>query len=282
MKKILAVLLAVIMAFSLGVVGFAAEVKPEDNPGLLLPTFPTQKEGAIFIACDNTYIAPGQTYEIPVYLISDYTPSVESGTAILGFKIYLGGAPVDGEVPQINITAITPSPEVQALADYELVGCGVNIYDFGVNENQFSFTTTDLSIFKQAKFPLATVTVEVTDAYIGSTTEEVDGEDVRVPVDCYLYVSPAEHYLFYETDYANYCLSPMAIIDTENCYEIESIVADGANGPVFISSGHLIEEPPKESWQDKLKDWAINLLSVILDKLGSFFETLNIVLPDIV
>ncbi len=278
MKKLLAIFLAVMMVFSLGVVGFAAD--DEEIPQIQLPVFPTPLEGGIFIACDNTYVEPGNTYEVPIYLVSDYTPSAE-GTAVIGFKADLAGAPAYTEPPQMKLTAITPSAEVEALAGYELIGCGLNVGESGYN--QFSFATTDLSIFQQEKFKLATVTIEVSADY---QPKDKDG----APVDCILDLLPAEHfwYLFdaeytdAALEYGSFVTSPMAIYDRENACEVESIVADGLNGPIYVSSGHVIEKPYEPTWGERLKEWALNVLSTILDRLADFFATLNNVLPDIV
>ncbi len=278
MKKILAVLLAVIMAFSLGVVGFAEDA--EENTGIQLPVFPTQAEGAIYIACDNVYAEPGNTYEVPIYLVSNYTPSAE-GTAVLGFKVDLAGTPAYTEPPQMKITAITPSAEVQALADYELIGCGLNVGDSGYN--QFSFATSDLGIFNQEKFKMATVTIEVSADY---QPKDEDGN----PVDCIIDLLPAEHFWYMfdaeytdaALEYGSFVTSPMAVYDRENMYEIDSIVADGVNGPIFLSSGHIIEKPYEPTWLERLKEWALNTLAIIMAELADFFENLNIVLPEIV
>ncbi len=268
MKKILAVLLAVIMAFSLGVIGFAAD---EEAPAIQLTEFPTQREGAIFIASDNVYVEAGQTYDIPVYLVSDYTASVE-GTVIAGFKVGLMGTGAD----HMKITAITPSADVQALANYELVGCGLDLLaEYGMPDfNQFSFTTTDMNILHQEKFHMATVTVEVDAEYVGS--------DDNGPVDCILDLLPAEHTMFFDSIYTYYALSPMAVLDTENMYEAEPIMADGINGPLFISAGHLVEKPYEPTWIERLKEWALNTLAIIMAEIANFFNNLNIVLPEIV
>ncbi len=277
MKKILAVLLAVIMAFSLGVIGFAED---EETPAIQLPVFPTQTQGGIYIACDNVFVEPGNTYEVPIYLVSDYTPSAE-GTAVIGFKVDLAGTPAYTEPAQMKITAITPSAEVEALADYELIGCGLNVGDSGYN--QFSFATSDLGIFNQEKFKMATVTIEVSADY------QANDEDGN-PIDCIIDLLPAEHFWYMfdmectdaAIEYGSFVTSPMAIYDRENMCEAESIIADGVNGPIFVSSGHIIEKPYEPTWQERLKEWALNVLSVIMERIARFFETLNKVLPEIV
>ena len=122
MKKILAILLAALMVFTLGVTAFAEG--EEENTGILLPEFPAQTEGEIYFVSENTYVEAGGIYDIPVYIVSDYTSTVaEAEYTLIGLNFSLVGEAFD--MGYANITAITPSAEVEALAGYELIAADV-------------------------------------------------------------------------------------------------------------------------------------------------------------
>ena len=279
MKKLLAIFLAVMMVFSLGVTGFAAD--GDEVPEISLPDFPTQETGKMYLASENIYIEAGQTYNIPVYWIADYTPEAQSGSIVAGFNVVLASDVTD----QLEITAITPSAEVQALKGYELIGCEANLFDDPAL-NMFSFKTTDFGFFNQAKLELAIVTVQVADTYVGRLPVS-EGSDTTYPVDTLLDIRPAEHFYFGDFYYPAYDIdAPISIgvfdDEAESFYPEENIYYGDVDGPFFIIGGHLIEKPPVKPWQDTLKEWALNVLSTILDRLADFFATLNSVLPDIV
>ena len=77
MKKILAILLAAMMVFTLGLTAFAEGEDEGADTGILLPEFPAQTENEIYFVSENAYVEAGGTYEIPVYIVSNYTPSIE-------------------------------------------------------------------------------------------------------------------------------------------------------------------------------------------------------------
>ncbi|MBR6532055.1 MAG: hypothetical protein IKT61_06100 [Clostridia bacterium] len=272
MKKILALVLAAFMIFSLGVVGFA---EGEEDTGILLPEFPTQTEGAIYFASENTYVEAGGIYEIPVYMLSNYTPSVE-GDVVIGLTISLVGAAFDNNL--MVITDIKPSAEVQALAGYELIAADVNFAD-ELNNNMFIFKTSDMSVLNNAKLPVAIATVEVKPEYTGYNE---DGSEM----DCMLEVLAANYINYYEQGIVYSCATaPVSIFepDAQALFDeiywvdpLESVefgAADFISG-IYTVPGHLIVEPPVPTWEERLKAWAIEQAIKII----TFFQGINDVL----
>lgn len=255
MKKILAILLAAIMTLSLGVVAFADG--EEENTGILLPEFPAQAEGEIYFVSENTYVEAGGTYDIPVYIVSNYTPSVE-GYALIGMNFNVEGAAAD----YMTITGVKASDEVLALA-----GCDLIVADVAVGEdplmNMFGFKADDMSVFQQEAMVLAYVTVYVSEEYTGY---DEDG----APLDCQLTITDPQWYMV-ESDYTMLASYAMVDIINEETWEVESVWAgDG----LYIVSGHLIIAPPVPTWEERLKAWAIEQAIKII----TFFQGLNEVL----
>lgn len=257
MKKILAILLAAMMVFTLGLTAFAEG--EEENTGILLPEFPAQTENEIYFVSENTYVEAGGIYEIPVYIVSNYTPSVE-GYAIIGMNFALEGGAAD----YMTITGIKASAEAEALAGYSLIGADVAVYE-DPNTNMFGFKTDDMSVFQQESMVLAYVTVEVSPEYTGYGE---DGEQL----DCQLTITDPQWFLYWENEYAMYAIgAPIEIMNPET-FEAEQIWAN--DGVLYVVSGHLIIAPPVPTWEERLKAWAIEQAIKIL----TFFQGLNEVL----
>ena len=263
MKKILAILLAALMVFTLGVTAFAEG--EEENTGILLPDFPTQTEGQIIFASENTHVEAGGVYDIPVYLVSDYTSELcaEAEYILVGMNITLIGQAFDANL--MTITAITPSAEVQAFAGYQLFGADV----VDMYLNTFNFMVTDTSILHQEKLPLAYVTVEVSPEYTGYNE---DGTEM----DCQLEIGAAQWDNYRDTAYTFYAASQVEICnDTTMEYDLLDINA----GVVSVVAGHVIVTPPVPTWQDRLKAWAIEQAIKILTFFQGITEVLLGLLP---
>lgn len=259
MKKILAILLAAMMVFTLGLTAFAEGEDEGADTGILLPEFPAQTENEIYFVSENTYVEAGGIYEIPVYIVSNYTPSVE-GYALIGMNFALEGGAAD----YMTITGIKASAEAEALAGYSLIGADVAVYE-DPNTNMFGFKTDDMSVFQQESMVLAYVTVEVSPEYTGYGE---DGEQL----DCQLTITDPQWFLYWENEYAMYAIgAPIEIMNPET-FEAEQIWAN--DGVLYVVSGHLIIAPPVPTWEERLKAWAIEQAIKII----TFFQGLNEVL----
>ena len=259
MKKILAILLAAMMVFTLGLTAFAEGEDEGADTGILLPEFPAQTENEIYFVSENTYVDAGGTYEIPVYIVSNYTPSVE-GYALIGMNLALEG----DAAKFMSITGIKASAEAEALAGYNLVAADLAVGE-DPNTNMFGFKTDDMSVFQQEAMPLAYVTVQVSEEYTGYGE---DGEEL----DCQLTITPPQWFHYWENEYAMYAMgAPVEIMNPET-FEQEVLWQD--DGVVYVVSGHLIVTPPVPTWEERLKAWAIEQAIKII----TFFQGLNEVL----
>lgn len=258
MKKILAILLAAIMTLSLGVMAFA---EGEEDTGILLPDFPAQTENEIYFVSENTYVEAGDIVEIPVYIVSNYTPTVE-GNILFGINFGLAGEAFDMEY--MTITGIRASEEAQALAGFELIAADVAYMDDPYC-NMFGFKCNDMSIFNQEAMPIAYVTVTVAESYPGYNE---DGS----AMDCMLDIGDPQWWNYGENEYAmNASGYPIDIVNPET-FDSESIIAN--DGILYIVSGHIIQTPPVPTWEERLKAWAIEQAIKII----TFFQGLNEVL----
>lgn len=87
MKKFLAILLSVIMIFSLGLVAFA---EGDETTGEM-PKDTGKEAGKIVLSIQNTYIEASKEYSIPITLYADYLDKVPADAE----KLYIGAAGID-------------------------------------------------------------------------------------------------------------------------------------------------------------------------------------------
>ncbi len=245
MKKILAIVLAAIMAFSLGVIGFAEDA-------VEAPAFPAQEAGKVYFASEKVEVEAGQVYQVPVYLVSDYT-NTSTGTLVAGFK-----AAVTGDTANyINVLAISASEELQALTGFELVGSSAE---------QIVFTVTDLTLLKQAKFHVANVVIEVAADYVGTTTAD-DGATALLTATLDLDKADYTKHL----DNANAMLAAATDMAIINGINVEAIDAD------FVDA-EIVEYIPLP-WNERLRNWFLEQSDKILTFLVAIFDTLSGLLP---
>ena len=241
MKKFLAILLSVIMLFSLSIAVFAEgeEVPAEmpDNWG--------KEAGKIVVSIDNTYIEAGNTYSIPVRVKADY--AAKAADDAKEFYLALSGINLSGEATKnAQITAIR-------------VADGFNAIDTDVVEGYLAFSTTDLSI-------LNTSDEGVIVGYIDLTVDE------NLPVEYNKDlggISAFAYYLF-EDKFDNISGSA-GILNEDGSFDVieynesdeDSLLIDGAS---------IFHAKKPYTWKDKLKDWAKGQGSTIL---GLFITVLT-------
>ena len=255
MKKILAILLAAIMVFSLGLTAFAEG--EEENTGILLPDFPAQAEGEIYLVSENTYVNAGETVEIPVYIVSDYTSEAcpESEYILLGINFTLTGDAFNQEY--MTITGVRASEEVQALNGYELIVAEAR----DMYCNMFGIKVADESILHQEAMPIAYVTVSVAENYPGYNEDGTQSDSVQIAV-----VNA-----YGDRAYADFASSQIELWnDTTGEFDL----IDAGFDILYIVSGHILQTPPVPTWEERLKAWAIEQAIKIL----TFFQGLNEVL----
>lgn len=84
MKKFLAILLSVIMLFTLGVAAFAEDGEVTEG----MPGDTPKQAGKVVFSIQNTYIEPSKEYSIPIIMKSDYLEKVpaDAETFYFGFS----------------------------------------------------------------------------------------------------------------------------------------------------------------------------------------------------
>ena len=246
MKKILAVFLAVVMAFSAGVAAFAYGTLGD------VPANPEPIEGKVNFVAESTFIEAGQTYEIPVSVVSDYTTTVESGKLVMSFQASMAGD------PSVTMTGIRFSDEVKALPGFKEGACG---YSTSLLAAFCSFSVDDLSLLKQTNFVIAYVTVEVADTYEGGAKEasvDLSGYDISFLFDGIFDDLTVANELF---EYASPVGAESFVSIVDNDGNVTALEVTGAtDADVYFTAGHMWEEPERPS--------ATDLLVVQLKRLG--------------
>ena len=85
MKKFLAILLSVIMLFTLGVAAFAEGEGTEEPKGM--PSDVAKQPGKVVFSIENTYIEPSKEYSIPLVMKSDYLDKVPADAETFYFYL---------------------------------------------------------------------------------------------------------------------------------------------------------------------------------------------------
>lgn len=138
MKKVLAVLLAAIMAFTVGVSAFAVE----------MPDFPKQESNMVYLAAESMYVEAGGTYTVPVYVVSNYGTFDEGATGTVnyafGYEVAGSGA---------GYATVTAAPAE------------------GVTEGILGGYEADLTSLNQEKMALVNLTVTVAEDFPGDQSE---------------------------------------------------------------------------------------------------------------
>lgn len=284
MKKFLAIILSVMMIISAcGVASFA--FYEED-----LPAFPAQTEGQIIFAAENVYVEPGQTYDVPVYLVSNYKTDIQEGFAELGFSFYVSSNTQNAPV----VNGVSFASAIQGVKDFYAIEAG-----YGYTQEQFdnfetfhapSETTgyvafaADISVLNQAKTQVATVSITV--------PEELDSEDAYVSLGFGIYnfnEAPIGYYFRDEADVEVYVggifEGTFTAEDMEACEERlpEITLAEGTidGGDVFFSANLMVKfvTPPAPTWLDKLIDWVQFTIEGILQVFETVHSYIRTALP---
>lgn len=251
MKKFLAILLSVIMLFTLGVVAFA---EGDEEPAEM-PENWGKEAGKIVVSIDNTYIEAGNTYSIPVRVKADYAANAADNAK--EFYLALSGINLSGDATQhAAITAIR-------------VADGFNAIKTDIDEGYLAFSTTDLSI-------LETGDEGVIVGYIDLTV------DALLPVEYNKDlggISAFAYYMF-EDDFAGIndnIYGSAGILNEDGSFDaIEYSESD--DDLLLIDGASIFHAKKPYTWKDKLTDWAKTQGSLIL----GFFITILTALKSLI
>lgn len=264
-RKLLAVLLAVILAFSVGAVAFAEDGEGEETTTVTLTDEPAQEEGLIYLSAKSVWVEPDSVASVPVSIISDYTPTeVEGGIVFVGFTVSISNGSEFSAV-----TGFDFSDEIKDACIPELTFATDLSETFSV---AIAVPVEKINLLKQERLELGTAEVTITDGFPG-------GEQ---PIDVVITpVCVCNDYLNYVEDYesGDYAGVMAAWNDGVIIYNDGAFETPKANETVFPISGHCYQEPPVEPWQDRLvdilKDWAKKLIDAfiaILEALEGLLE----------
>lgn len=235
MKKLLAVLLATIMTFSLSSASFATFVVPD---------LPAQTEGVIHVAAESRTIEAGQEYTIPVYVISNYTPAINAESFVISLSAGMSG----NAGSMVHITGVTISDGVKALNGYTM-------YDEGVDKEEtawLAFSVDDTSLLKQAKFKIADITIKVDDTFPGEVDPDNPDVDKEAVID--LSFGDASWTGVVGEEAINHAAA--AVYNSKG--EAEGIGADPDNAEkskLFVDAGHYGEPEPQKPVKDIIVEW---------------------------
>lgn len=279
MKKFLAIVLSVMMVLSVCTAGVYAFDEAE------LPAMPTQTENYIYFAADHVRAEANGTYEIPVYMISDYKTDVADGWVELAFTFNLSNTDI------AKVVDVKFADGIQAVSGFQAIEA-----HYGYTEDEMaSYATyhTDsttgyvafaagLAALSQAKVQVCTITIQTTDYFYGGALYTEDVAD---------FVSVQFNgYNCEELPYGNYFTGVGAgIFEGEEPEDITA-VADFIDPTEFIGVGtlesnsgiyftfgfayHYVNTEP--TWKDKLIEWFKNQVEgifAICDTVREYIRT---------
>lgn len=256
MKKFLAILLSVIMLFTLGVAAFA-EGETEEAPAEM-PANIGKLEGKIVVSIDNTYIEPSQSYQIPIRIYADYLDKLPEEAET--FYIGSNGIALLNDMDAKGYATITSIECTDAIPEENRIEIGFNedvgdsYFTFSINKDQFStlLSTPDEGVI------IGYVNIETTD---------------QVPEE-------------YGVDFGNigifggYDLSWMidgawgtaGYMDADGNFTEIALNGDSEDDIVF-DTACFYHQPKTLTWQERLKDWAKQQALLFL---GFFITVLSV------
>ncbi len=244
MKKFLAILLSVIMLFTLGIAAFA-----EGEEAAEMPDNWGKEPGKIVVSIDNTYVEAGQTYSIPVRVKADYAANVSENAK--EFYLALSGINLSGELA--NNAAIT---DIRVADGYTAIRTDID-------EGYLAFSTTDLSI-------LSTSDEGVIVGYVDLVVDEalpVEYNKDLGTISAFAYYDFSED--FYEVNENIY--GTAGILNEDGSFDVIEY-SESDDDLLLINGSSLFHTKKPYTWKDKLTDWAKLQGSTIL---GFFITVLT-------
>lgn len=289
MKKFLAILLSLVMLFTLGVTAFADDADAEeafDPTSDYLPADPTLTEGKIILDVDNMYFEPSETYSVPIRIYADALDALdaiveENGSAeVEDLYFTAGGFLLDTDAVTYE-SAETVNVRVDVDAPIDVLHCGWNddyqdyIFVFKINKDNLEtmLNTPEEGII------IGYVDIEVKENFGLDESGNVKyGEEITGVSPTYM-ATIAE----FDDDLAELGAScNVGYVDANG--DFYEILWEGGSDDLFTyDRGNFYHSPRVLTWKERLTLWAVeqgkaflNFFSVINDVLMSLLNGVEI------
>lgn len=261
MKKVLAVLLAVVLCFSVSVTAFAADLVAE----------PTPTSGEISISVQSAYVEAGQTYQLPVSIISDYSTSDVIGDVALCLAFNFGISCKDAKMQsKVEITDFQFTDEIKGIDGFVLADAFGSDFD----PTAVSALIPGDELLQTDRTVIGYVTIKVAEDIEFTETDDVENP-IMITVTPVMWgtASNAIYEMPYYAEYTGkFAMSLDSIIACTSCAVVDTYGTVEDVGEFFISySGYCYQLPPVLPWTERilnlLKLWGYQIVTAITSLL---------------
>ncbi len=248
MKKVLAVLLAVVLCFSVGVSAFAANLIEE----------PTATSGKVYLSVQSQYIDAGGDYTLPVSIISDYTDNDVGADAALALSVIFGITSTNPSMAgKVEFTGFQYADDIKNREGF-LVGD-----DFTADVPVISCIIPGTDLLRTDRTEIGYISIHV-DESIEFTADKETGEEDSLQVYAMGYTWGTGTNAYYDTEYCMegkfapaidqiFGACAFAVIDTDGYV---NMIEDGVD---FITyAADCYQTPPVIPWTERI----VNLLKL--------------------
>lgn len=270
MKKFLAILLSVIMLFTLGVAAFAEgenvnEGMPKDTP---------KQAGKVVFSIQNTYIEPSKEYSIPIIMKSDYLEKVPENAETFYFG-FSGISFSTSEKDIVEIKNIRFSDKIAA--DDQLVVNQVDLENGMDGSLAFKIKKADFNKF------FSTSDEGIVIGYIDVVTTEDVPEEYNKDFGRIVFFPYFDLYSEDDEGNPNGCVADpnasgcsVGYTDAEGNFT-GIFLNESENDEIVLDTACFYHAPYVPTWQERLKVWGkaqghliVNFFITILEVLDSF------------
>lgn len=290
MKKFLAILLSLVMLFTLGVTAFADDADAEeafDPTSDYLPADPTRTKGKITLDVDNMYFEPSETYSVPIRIYADAINALdaiveENGSGkVKDLYFSTGGYILEGDAVTYESAEIV-NLRVEEDAPIDVFYCG---WHEDYQDYLFLFKINEYNLKTMLNTPeegiiIGYVDIEVKENFGLDENGDVKyGEEITGFVPTYVAdISAFDNDPNVKDTYGNV----FYIDENGDFYEIDS-TGGADNSLIVYDRGNFYHSPRVLTWKERLTLWAVeqgkaflNFFSVINDVLMSLLNGVEI------
>lgn len=255
MKKFLAILLSVIMLFTLGVAAFAEgeETTPE------MPKDTGKVEGKIVLSIENTYIEASNEYSIPIKLYADFLDKVPADAE----KLYIGAAGIDLAGDMKTEYATFKGMRFADGVSLEKVECSYNDVELGY----FAFAIDKADFSTMLSTSDDGIVIGYIDIAVNDTLPTEYGVDFGQ-----LYFDGTYDFGYTLGDQYPSIYGSAGFMDAEGNFTAIDLTGSPDDDIVY-DTACFYHAPHIPTWQERLKDWAKTQGLLFI---GFFITVLNV------